>query len=61
MFMLLPQLDGRHVRLEPLQQRHAAGLPRDSARYSITAPEWPRIKRRLDEMLADREKAAARP
>src|SRR5262249_30432031 len=27
-------------------------LPRDSARYSITAQEWPRCKRRLEEMLA---------
>jgi N-acetyltransferase len=36
-------------------------LPRDSARYSITAPEWPGVKRRLDEMLAAREEVAARP
>ena len=39
-------------------------LPRDSARFSITAPEWPGVKRRLDEMLAGREErqeAAARP
>jgi RimJ/RimL family protein N-acetyltransferase len=36
-------------------------LPRDSARYSITAPEWPGIKRRLDEMLAQREEAVSRP
>jgi N-acetyltransferase len=35
-------------------------LPRDSARYSITAPEWPAVKRRLDEMLAAREEVAAR-
>jgi N-acetyltransferase len=34
-------------------------LPRDSARYSITAPEWPGVKRRLDEMLAG--SVAARP
>jgi N-acetyltransferase len=26
--------------------------PRDSARYSVTAPEWPGVKRRLDEMLS---------
>jgi N-acetyltransferase len=36
-------------------------LPRDSARYSITAREWPGVKRRLDEMLAAREEVAARP
>ena len=33
-------------------------LPRDSARYSITAQEWPRCKRRLDEMLAPRGELA---
>jgi N-acetyltransferase len=36
-------------------------LPRNSARYSITAPEWPGVKRGLDEMLAGRESVAARP
>jgi N-acetyltransferase len=36
-------------------------LPRNSARYSITAPEWPAVKRRLDEMLAAREEVAAQP
>jgi len=36
-------------------------LPRDSARYSITAPEWPGVRRRLDEMLAARGEVAARP
>jgi N-acetyltransferase len=36
-------------------------LPRDSARYSVTAAEWPGVKRRLDELLAAREEAAARP
>jgi RimJ/RimL family protein N-acetyltransferase len=36
-------------------------LPRDSARYSITASEWPGVKRRLDGLLAAREPAAARP
>ena len=36
-------------------------LPRDSARYSITAPQWPRIKRRLDEMLGARAEVTARP
>ena len=34
-------------------------LPRDSARYSITAPEWPRVKRRLEDMLAAREEVSA--
>jgi len=36
-------------------------LPRNSARYSITAPEWPAVRRRLDEMIAAREEVAARP
>ena len=36
-------------------------LPRDSARYSITAQEWPRCKRRLEEMLALRGELAPRP
>jgi N-acetyltransferase len=36
-------------------------LPRDSARYSITAQEWPRCKRRLEEMLAPRAELAPRP
>jgi RimJ/RimL family protein N-acetyltransferase len=36
-------------------------LPRDSARYSITAPEWPRVKRRLEEMLAPRAEVSAPP
>jgi RimJ/RimL family protein N-acetyltransferase len=35
------------------------GLPRDSARYSVTAPEWPAVKRRIDGMIAQREGAAA--
>jgi N-acetyltransferase len=35
-------------------------IPRDSARYSITAPEWPGVQRRLEERLAAREERAAR-
>jgi RimJ/RimL family protein N-acetyltransferase len=35
-------------------------LPRDSARYSITAPEWPAVKRHLDGMLAQRDMEASR-
>jgi len=35
-------------------------VPRDSARYSITAPEWPGVQRRLEERLAAREALAAR-
>jgi len=30
----------------------ADNAPRDSARYSITAPQWPGVKRRLEQMLA---------
>jgi N-acetyltransferase len=36
-------------------------LPRDSARYSIIAREWPGVKRRLGELLASPEQVAARP
>ena len=31
------------------------GKPRDSARYSVTAPDWPGTERRLQERLAARE------
>jgi RimJ/RimL family protein N-acetyltransferase len=31
------------------------GTPRDSARYSVTAPDWPGVERRLQERLAARE------
>ena len=36
-------------------------LPRDSARYSITAPEWPRVRRLLEDLLAPRAELASRP
>jgi N-acetyltransferase len=36
-------------------------LARDSARYSITAQEWPRCKRRLEEMLAPRAELVPQP
>lgn len=45
------------ARFEGILRAHrlAADLaPRDSARYSITAPEWPAVQRRLDEMLSSR-------
>jgi N-acetyltransferase len=32
--------------------------PRNSARYSITAPEWPEVKHHLQMLLAARERAA---
>lgn len=34
--------------------------PRDSARYSITASEWPEVRQRLDRMLAAGDGAAPR-
>jgi N-acetyltransferase len=43
------------ARLEGVLRAHrlAADLiPRDSARYSIVAPEWPQVKQRLQELLA---------
>jgi len=52
------------AQFEGILRAHRLGtncLPRDSARYSITAPEWPGVRRRLDEMLAAREEVAARP
>jgi N-acetyltransferase len=29
-------------------------IPRDSARFSVTAPEWPEVKQRLQQLLAAR-------
>jgi N-acetyltransferase len=49
------------ARFEGILRAHRLGidcLPRNSARYSITAPEWPRVKRSLDEMLVAREELA---
>jgi N-acetyltransferase len=46
------------AQFEGILRAHRLGtdcLPRDSARFSITAPEWPGVKRRLDVMLAARE------
>jgi RimJ/RimL family protein N-acetyltransferase len=46
------------AQFEGILRAHRLGidcLPRNSARYSITAPQWPRVKRSLDEMLAPRE------
>ncbi|HTZ93441.1 MAG TPA: GNAT family protein, partial [Streptosporangiaceae bacterium] len=34
------------------------GQPRDSARYSITAAEWPAVRARLSEMSASRVAAS---
>jgi len=48
------------ARFEGILRAHRLGtdcLPRDSARFSITAPEWPGVRRRLDEMLAARDEA----
>jgi RimJ/RimL family protein N-acetyltransferase len=36
------------------------GRPRNSARYSITAPEWPGVKHHLQMLLAARERAELR-
>jgi len=36
----------------------ADGQPRDSARYSITAAEWPAVRARLNEMSASRAAAS---
>jgi RimJ/RimL family protein N-acetyltransferase len=35
--------------------------PRDSARYSITAAEWPRVRTHLDDLLDRRYEPAAQP
>jgi RimJ/RimL family protein N-acetyltransferase len=52
------------AQFEGILRAHRLGidcLPRNSARYSITAPEWPRVRRRLDDMLGAREEAGTRP
>jgi N-acetyltransferase len=48
------------ARFEGVLRAHrlgADGAPRDDARYSITAPEWPQVRHRLDDMLAARAAA----
>jgi RimJ/RimL family protein N-acetyltransferase len=35
------------------------GIPRDSARFSITAPEWPQVRLGLEEKLATRTEMAS--
>jgi N-acetyltransferase len=50
------------ARFEGILRAHrlAADItPRDSARYSITAAEWPEVKRGLEERLAAREELAS--
>jgi N-acetyltransferase len=50
------------ARFEGILRAHrlaADGIPRDSARYSITAAEWPAVKNRLQERLAAREELAS--
>jgi N-acetyltransferase len=37
----------------------ADNIPRDSARYSITAAEWPEVKCRLEDRLSAREELAS--
>jgi N-acetyltransferase len=52
------------AQFEGVLRAHRLGtdcLPRNSARYSITAPEWPRVKRSLDDMLARRAELAPQP
>lgn len=50
------------ARFEGVLRAHrlaADGVPRDSARYSIIASEWPRVKRGLEQRLAEREELAS--
>jgi N-acetyltransferase len=50
------------ARFEGILRAHRLGidcLPRNSARYSVTAPEWPRVRRLLDDLLTVREEVAA--
>jgi RimJ/RimL family protein N-acetyltransferase len=52
------------AQFEGILRAHRLGtdcLPRNSARYSVTAPEWPRVKRALDDMLAPRAELARQP
>jgi N-acetyltransferase len=51
------------ARFEGVLRAHrlsADGMPRDSARYSITAAEWPQVARHLDQRLS-RRAGQARP
>jgi RimJ/RimL family protein N-acetyltransferase len=50
------------ARFEGILRAHrlaADGIPRDSARFSITAPEWPRVRIGLEERLAARAELAS--
>jgi N-acetyltransferase len=50
------------ARFEGVLRAHRLGtdiIPRDSARYSITAAEWPEVKRGLEERLAARAELAS--
>lgn len=52
------------AQFEGVLRAHRLGtdcLPRNSARYSITAPEWPRVKRALDDMLTPRAELTRQP
>src|SRR5258708_18330135 len=67
MFTLLPPLDGRHVRLEPLQPRHAAGLAEaaagDPALYQLSpVPQGEAAATRyIEAALAQRDAGTAAP
>jgi RimJ/RimL family protein N-acetyltransferase len=53
-------LDRIGARFEGVLRAHRLatdGRPRNSARYSITAPEWPEAKHHLQMLLAARERA----
>jgi RimJ/RimL family protein N-acetyltransferase len=53
-------LDRIGARFEGVLRAHRLATddrPRNSARYSITAPEWPGVKRHLRMLLAARERA----
>ena len=56
--------NGSALRFEGILRAHRLGTdgkPRDSARYSVTAPEWPAVRQHLDELAARRGSHDAGP
>ena len=50
----IERIGGRFEGILRAHRMAADFIPRDSARYSIIAPEWPAVKQRLSGMIGDR-------
>jgi len=67
MFTLLPELEGRHIRLEPLQPRHAAGLAEAAAsdpdlyRLTVVPQTEAEAAAYIESALARRDQGTAAP